>query len=75
MFQLRSTQLHARHKAMDCALSTTSRQLGNSRPDHECTGTSEFSYASEILEKYWEPATEVGGDDRLKNRAAFRLRI
>ncbi len=45
------------------------------RRDDECVGTSKFSYSSEILEKHWEPNAEDGGNDWLKGRAAFRLRI
>ena len=60
---------------MYLALSTTSRLLRNSSRDDECVGTSKVSYSSEILEKHWEPKTEDGGNDWLKDRAAFRLRI
>jgi hypothetical protein len=60
---------------MYSAPSITSRLPGTSRRDDKCAGTSKFSYSSEILEKHWEPETDDGGNDWLKNRAAFRLRI
>ena len=57
------------------ALRTTSRLLRNSRRNDECAGPSKFSYSSEILEKHWEPPNEDYGNDWLKDRAAFGLRI
>jgi hypothetical protein len=60
---------------MYSGLGTTSRLLRDSRRDDECARTSKFSYSSEILEKYWEPENRRGGNDRLKDRAAFQLRI
>jgi hypothetical protein len=56
-------------------LANTSRRLRNSRGDDECPGASTFSYSSEILEKSWEPVSEDGGNDWLKDRAAFGLKI
>jgi hypothetical protein len=78
MFQVKSAApalVDGEHNAMYLGLGTTSRLLRNSRRDDECAGTSKFSYSSEILEKHWEPETEDGGNDWLKDRAAFRLRI
>jgi hypothetical protein len=60
---------------MYLAPAITSRLPRTSRRDEKCRGMSKFSYSSEILEKPWEPEAEDGGNDRLKNRAAFRLRI
>lgn len=60
---------------MYLALSITSRLAGGSRSDEERAGTSKFSYASEILEKHWEPKVRTGGDDWPNNRTAIRLRI
>jgi hypothetical protein len=56
---------------MYLALSITSRLPWLSRSDAERAGTSKFSYASEILEKHWEPKAKTGGDDWPKNRTAF----
>jgi len=78
MFQLKSAAsalVDGEYKAMYLGLGTTSRLLRNSRRDNECAGKSKFSYSSEILEKHWEPEAEDGGNDWLKDRAAFRLRI
>ena len=60
---------------MYSALGSTSRRLKKAKCDSESARLSKFSYLSEILEKHWEPATENGGNDWLKDRAAFRLRI
>ncbi len=78
MFQLKSAApalVDGEHNAMYLGLGTTSRLLRNSRLDDECADTSKFSYSSEILEKHWGLLTEDGGNDWLKDRAAFRLRI
>jgi hypothetical protein len=78
MFQLRQgafALIDRRNNTMYSALGTTSRRFRNASCDSESARLSKFSYSSEILEKHWEPATENGGNEWLKDRAAFRLRI
>jgi hypothetical protein len=48
---------------MYSALGITSRPHRTSSADDEFTGTSKFSYSSEILEKRWELKPKDGRDD------------
>lgn len=76
MFQLgkgSSASIDCGCNTMISALGTTSRRLRNSKSDSEPARASKFSYSSEILENNGR-ATEDGGNDWLKDRAAFRLR-
>ena len=78
MFQLGQgsfASIDRSNNTMYWALGTTSRRCTNAKGDSRSARLSKFSYSSEILEKHWEPANENGGNEWLKDRAAFRLRI
>ena len=70
MFQLDIAKLLQR-LAQHCDFAVVSECERSSRVSE----LSIFSFSSEILEKSWEPDSEDGGNDWLKDRAAFRIKI